>query len=167
VHYVAWARTGHPRSPPRYRLLRNQTKEPKRPLAQTRKGTPLTGVPHNRVYHGIGAASGRLWVEPPAEGPTERADIKPIRELLPPSDGSFGWGYNGGGPSRAAAAILADAFEAGPETFWPGLHDDTTNLDMREAFCEDILTYVCDEFRISRYAVLTWANGWRATYQPE
>ena len=69
------------------------------------------------TYHGIGrrvAADGRthILVEDTAFGPTERQGIAVLRELPEPSSG-FYWGYDGGGPYRAAAAILADALSLG------------------------------------------------------
>ncbi|MEV6731363.1 MULTISPECIES: hypothetical protein [unclassified Streptomyces] len=44
---------------------------------------------------------------------TWKAGSQLLRELPEPDDGGFGWGYNGGGTSRAAALILADAVELG------------------------------------------------------
>ncbi|GHI27087.1 hypothetical protein Shyd_84580 [Streptomyces hydrogenans] len=76
----------------------------------------------DRTYHGIqqGPASegewhpARLLVEVPEFGPTERQyGITVLRELVEPEGGGFGWGYNGGGTSAAAAAILADALDLG------------------------------------------------------
>ncbi|GHC34250.1 hypothetical protein GCM10010308_60500 [Streptomyces vinaceusdrappus] len=36
-----------------------------------------------------------------------------LRELAEPAAGGFGWGYNGGGTSAAAVAILDDALHLG------------------------------------------------------
>ncbi|MFH8534955.1 hypothetical protein ACH4GE_42075 [Streptomyces tendae] len=59
----------------------------------------------------------RVPVEKPEFGPTERQDVTVLRELTEPETGGFGWGYNGGGTSAAAAPILADALDLGdPDT---------------------------------------------------
>ncbi|MEU0374923.1 hypothetical protein ABZ070_32940 [Streptomyces sp. NPDC006283] len=95
----------------------------------------------DRTYHGIQGAGGdedewqpaRLLVERPKPGPTERQNVTVLRELKAKDEdelGGDGWGYNGGGTSRAAGAILADALDLGtPEkdglsmSEWP--QDDT------------------------------------------
>jgi Family of unknown function (DUF6166) len=60
------------------------------------------------------------------------------------------WGHNGGGGGNSAAAelILGDAIGEQP------------SFDLREAFCEDILMQLCDDWRLGRGAVLRWARGW-------
>jgi hypothetical protein len=71
--------------------------------------------------HGPGSNGGeweeaRVFVERPEFGPTGREDVEVLAELVPhdaDQGGGFGWGYNGGGTSRAAAAILADALDLG------------------------------------------------------
>jgi hypothetical protein len=138
-----------------------------------------------RIYHGIydeeDARGGEspFWidVEHPESGPTER-ELKtkvyrsfnanpyhsgeygkgrrtwsPRDRIRYPDKGSgigpyFGWGYNGGGTSAAAELLLGDATGEQP------------SFDLREAFCEDILTQLCDEWRLSRGAVLRWVRGW-------
>ncbi|MFD4973463.1 hypothetical protein [Streptomyces sp. NPDC058424] len=78
--------------------------------------------------------------------------------------GGYGWGYyNGGGTSRAAAAILADALDLGtPEkaglsmSEWP---QDDTLVALREEFCIDFLAQFCDEWRLGRAAVLRWRGA--------
>jgi hypothetical protein len=64
--------------------------------------------------------------------------------------GGFGWGYNGGGTSRAAAVILADALNLGDPVKCGML------VRLREAFCLDVLSQMCKEFRLRRGAVLRW-----------
>jgi hypothetical protein len=77
-----------------------------------------------------------------------------------------GSGYNGGGTSRVAAVILADALdlidpvEGGIALSSHPQHE--TLVRLREAFCEDVLSQMCDEFRLRRGAVLRWARGWYA-----
>src|SRR5262249_37437547 len=67
------------------------------------------------TYHGTWDRSddrARIAVEQTVFGPTERATGRVLRELAAPP-GGFAWGYNGGGPARAAAAVLDDALELG------------------------------------------------------
>ncbi|MBT1185142.1 hypothetical protein HET69_14250 [Streptomyces sp. CJ_13] len=48
--------------------------------------------------------------------PTQRRNVQVLRELRAKDEqslGGFGWGYDGSGSSRAAAAILADALDLG------------------------------------------------------
>lgn len=132
----------------------------------------------DRTYHGIQQGEGdndqewqpaRLQVEQTQFGPTERQDAAVLRVLDEPDDGGFGWGYNGGGTSRAAALILADALDlADPDecgiamTAYP---QDETLVRLREDFCEDVLSQCCDEFRLRRGAVLRWVRGWYAQHQ--
>jgi len=138
-----------------------------------------------RIYHGIYDAGGTrdgdspFWidVEHPESGPTERESRtevyrsfnanpyhsgeydeghrtwSPRDPIRYPGEGSgigpyFGWGYNGGGTSAAAELILGDATGEQP------------SFDLREAFCEDILMQLCDNWRLSRGAVLRWVRGW-------
>jgi hypothetical protein len=35
-------------------------------------------------------------------------------------------------------------------------------VKLREAFCEDVLSQMCEEFRLRRGVVLRWARGWYA-----
>ncbi|NUK23499.1 DUF6166 domain-containing protein [Streptomyces lunaelactis] len=129
----------------------------------------------DRTYHGIqGVGSdedewqpARLLVEKPEDGPTQRENVTVLRELKAKDEdelGGYGWGYNGGGTSRAAAAVLADALDLGtPEkaglsmSEWP---QDDTLVALREDFCVDFLSQFCDEWRLGRAAVLRWARGW-------
>ncbi|MFE5301594.1 hypothetical protein [Streptomyces sp. NPDC056632] len=90
-----------------------------------------------------------------------------LRELKAKGEdelGDYGWGYDGGGTSRAAAAILADALDLGtPEkavlsmSEWP---QDDTLVALREDFCVDFLGQFTDEWHLGRAAVLRWARGW-------
>jgi hypothetical protein len=101
-------------------------------------------VPGDWTYHGIdgGDDEAHILVEEMESGPTERQDVTVLRELLPqPGEGGFLWGYTGGGPTRAAAAILADALDLpgpGPGEFhgtrmlddpvWVGLRNDSAPM---------------------------------------
>jgi hypothetical protein len=113
----------------------------------------------DRTYHGVqrddDAENDRIEIELAEYGPTERASVYVLQTLYenphPPLDGyQLGWGHNGGGTSATALVILRDALGEEP------------SLELREAFCEDVLSQFCDEFRIRRSAVLRWARGWCA-----
>lgn len=122
--------------------------------------TPQRTCPYDedRTYHGVMERVGeddRIEIELPEFGPTERRDVYVLQTLYenpsPPFAGyEFGWGYNGGGTSAAALVILRDALGQEP------------SQDLREDFCEDMLSQFCDEFRIRRGAVLRWVRGWYA-----
>lgn len=128
----------------------------------------------DRTYHGIdhpdGQAAARIFVEAAQYGPTEREIAQRDGRLClwelhafdEERGGGFGWGYNGGGTSRAAAAILADALDEPQERY-----DFPTSVDrvadrLREDFCQDVLSQLCGEWRLRRGAVLRWARGWYA-----
>ncbi|MEU8598397.1 DUF6166 domain-containing protein [Streptomyces globisporus] len=128
----------------------------------------------DRTYHGIQGVGGdkeerrpaRLLVEKPEDGPTQRRNVTVLCDLKVKDEelGGFGWGYNGSGTSRTAAAVLADALDLGaPEkaglsmSEWP---QDDTLVALREDFCVDFLSQFCDEWRLGRAAVLRWARGW-------
>jgi hypothetical protein len=103
--------------------------------------------------------SSRIFVEESKKGPTERVTAKMLGELMQGRDSDaplsglyFGWGYNGTGTSAAARAILADAMGIEPSD------------DLREGFAADVLTYLCDEWRLRRGAVLRWVRGWYAEH---
>lgn len=116
------------------------------------------------TYHGIqddehvnATFFGRIFVEQSKTGPTERETAKTLRELAQGrgsgwSGLQFGWGYNGTGTSAAARAILADATGVEPSD------------DLREDFAADVLTYMCDEWRLRQGAVLRWVRGWYAEH---
>lgn len=117
------------------------------------------------TYHGIWkpGEEARLLVETPEDGPTEREHhLVVLRELR--HDMGFGWGYDGSGTSRAAAAILADALALGsPDECGISIEsypsDKTLEL-LREDFCVDLLSQFCEEWRLRRGAILRWARGW-------
>lgn len=124
------------------------------------------------TYHGIAVSDddedgewepARLLVERPEKGPTQRQmNGTVLRELSNGEDSDFGWGHNGGGTSRTAAAVLTDALELGEDSgiefaAWP---QDETLEALREAFCVDVLTQMCAEWRLGRGAVLRWVLAW-------
>ncbi|RPK23532.1 hypothetical protein EES37_37895 [Streptomyces sp. ADI91-18] len=124
----------------------------------------------DRSYHGVPRSKGvtaRLLVETPEDGPTQRRNVQVLRELRAKDEqslGGFGWGYDGSGTSRAAAAILADALDLGdPEkagisfTGWP---QDNTLIRLREDFCVEMLSQFCDEWRLRRSVIVRWAHSW-------
>jgi hypothetical protein len=121
------------------------------------------------TYHGIGpsaSADGRahILVEQTVFGLTERNDVLVLRELPAPGYGGYAWSYNGGGPARAAAAILADALEFGDAAssgLEPGRSADGLG-GLRRDFCWDVLTQVAGEWRLRRGAILRWVRGWYA-----
>jgi hypothetical protein len=134
---------------------------------------PAYGEEGDRVYHGVRGdkttrSARRLLVEVPADGPTARQSVTVLGELREPDDGGFGWGHDGIGTSRAAAAILADALDLGSDIDRAGISvaasypKDTVLVGLREEFCSDVLSQCCDEFRLHRRAVLRWARGWYA-----
>ncbi|MGX1025473.1 hypothetical protein RKD37_000088 [Streptomyces ambofaciens] len=106
----------------------------------------------------------RILVEKPEFGPTERQYVTVLRELTEPGTGGFGWGYNGGGTSAAAAAILADALDLGdPDTCGIGYAaypEDEVLAQLREDFCDDVLSQLCDQWRLRRSVVLRWSLAW-------
>ncbi|MEU4955013.1 DUF6166 domain-containing protein [Streptomyces lavendulae] len=124
----------------------------------------------DRTYHGIPRTKGqtaRLLVESPEDGPTQRLKLTVLRELRAKDEeqlGGFGWGYNGSGTSRAAAAILADALDLGDPikagiSFceWP---QDDILIRLREDFCIEVLSQFCDEWRLRRGVIVRWAHSW-------
>ncbi|MFZ3562794.1 DUF6166 domain-containing protein [Streptomyces sp. BH055] len=131
----------------------------------------------DRTYHGIkdGPETPRgdeeerkptqILVERPEFGPTERKyDVTVLRELAEPKGHGFGWGYNGGGTSAAAAAILADALDLGdPATCGIGFvspYEDGVLAQLREDFCDDVLSQLCDQWRLRRGVILRWSLAW-------
>jgi hypothetical protein len=121
------------------------------------------------TYHGIGPSTSvdgqaHILVEQTVFGLTERNDVLVLRELPTPSYGGYAWSYNGGGPARAAAAILADALEfgdPGSSGLQPGRSADGLGR-LRRDFCWDVLTQVAGEWRLRRGAILRWVLGWYA-----
>ncbi|WP_327215343.1 hypothetical protein OG483_17410 [[Kitasatospora] papulosa] len=129
--------------------------------------------PENPPRKGEEPQPASIFVEKPEFGPTERREVTVLYELRPEDPervGGFGWGYNGHGTSRAAAAILADALDlTDPRepgdldkvgiamTGWP---QDDVLVGMREDFCDDVLSQCCDQWRLRRGVVLRWARAW-------
>jgi hypothetical protein len=126
-----------------------------------------------RIYHGIDGEDGisRIYVERAEYGPTERETrqqegrlrLGQLHAFDEEDGGGFGWGYNGGGTSRAAAAILADALNE-PQERYDFTADDEQAVRLREDFCEDVLSQCCREWRLGRGAVLRWVRGWYAQH---
>lgn len=125
------------------------------------------------AYHGTGlvmSADDRahILVEDVVFGTTERQGVAVLRELAEPPGGGFNWGYNGTGPLRAAAAILADALSLGDPTncgmdpFSP--QPDTTLIALRGDFTWDVTSQLCEEWRLRRGAVLRWVHDWYAEH---
>lgn len=124
--------------------------------------------PEDWVYHGVvnqpSQEQPRIFVEQVAFGPTERQSVSVLRELIPPPDGGFLWGYTGGSPARAAQALLTDAL-ALPTL---GALDrtgarkgyDTLSVRLRNDFIFDVMSQLGDEWRLRRGAVLRWVRGW-------
>ncbi|MFF7764213.1 hypothetical protein [Streptomyces griseorubiginosus] len=129
------------------------------------------------TYHGIqdgpetGRADAEEWhparilVEKPEFGPTERQlGVTVLRELAEPKNSGFGWGYNGGGTSAAAGVILADALALGdPDQCGIGYDADRGDdvlVQLREDFCDDVLSQLCDQWRLRRGVILRWSRAW-------
>ena len=116
----------------------------------------------DRTYHGVNLDESedpnewfRVVVELSEFGPTERETPYQLRQLKAPDKlMSFGWGYNGGGTSQTAEAILRDALNLRPS--------DPLSDDLREDFCEDVVAHFPEEFIIRRGAVIRWVRGWAA-----
>ncbi|MFF2810353.1 hypothetical protein ACFVT2_24930 [Streptomyces sp. NPDC058000] len=106
----------------------------------------------------------RILVEEPEFGPTQRQNVTVLRELAEPEESGFGWGYNGGGTSVAAAAILADALDLGdPDKCGIGYlasPEDEVLAQLREDFCDDVLSQLSDQWRLRRGVVLRWSLAW-------
>lgn len=140
----------------------------------------------DRVYHGFSDVERyrrnqqsqddplevqRIWVEKPAGGPTERRTDLTLYELLPPEPllyGGFHWGYDGAGPGRTAAAVLADALEPGtPQEAGMGLGErDEVREQLRLTFVEDAVSQLCDEWRLRCTLVMRWARAWYLQHYP-
>lgn len=107
----------------------------------------------DRTYRGYRYSSGALAIdiELAEYGPTQRQGVQVIRTLTSGTlfeKAQLGWGHNGTGASAAAYEILTDALgEPAPD-------------ELREAFCEDVLSQFGTEWRLRRGAVLRWALGW-------
>ncbi len=123
---------------------------------------------HITVSAQIVSADGRarIMVESTETGPTEREHAVVLRELAEPEYGGFYWGYSGGGPGRASSAILADALGLGdPDECGLGPLSHPRNdifIALRNDFCWDVLSQLCEEWRLRRGAVLRWVRGWYA-----
>ncbi|MFD5072169.1 hypothetical protein ACFWNC_30235 [Streptomyces sp. NPDC058369] len=81
--------------------------------------------------------------------------------MAEPECGGFGWGYNGGG---TIAAVLADALDLGdPDKCGIGYASHPENpmlADLREDFCDDVLSQFYDRWRLRRGAVPVWTRAW-------
>jgi hypothetical protein len=122
------------------------------------------------TYHGLPETVGarpRILVESTVWGLYEREDVQVLRELnSDPHLGGFHWGYNGGGPARAAGAVLADALMTGDRSSWER-HDLSPDVlivrsQVRVDFTWDVIGVLTPEWRMRRSAVLRWVRGWYA-----
>lgn len=105
-----------------------------------------------RTYHGVPLNNDyRIEVEGPVYGTTERQDVIVLYELPPVFGGSFGWGYVGGSPFRAATALLADALD-----LTDAEKDSNLSVELRKDFCYDVLSQFTGEWRLRRGLVLRW-----------
>lgn len=96
-----------------------------------------------------------ILVEDVESDPAGRQGAAVLRELAEPADGGFGWGCNGTGPLRAAAAILADALslgdpDRGTDPFPPW--QDTTLTSLCGDSTWDVASQLCEEWRLRRAA---------------
>lgn len=108
------------------------------------------------------------WSRTSSSGrPSARAS-RSCGSWLGQAGGGFNWGYNGTGPLRAAAAILADALslgdpaDCGMDPFSP--RPDTILITLRGDFTWDVTSQLCEEWRLRRGAVLRWVRGWYAEH---
>jgi hypothetical protein len=122
------------------------------------------------TYHGLPGrddAQPRILVEKTIWGLTEREGVEVLRELhWDPAVGGFHWGYRGSGPTRAAAALLADALTLGDGDSWEryDLGQDALRIrtQLRIDFLWDVTGVLTPEWRMRRSAVLRWVRGWYA-----
>lgn len=134
------------------------------------------------VYHGVYTplrgepelTCGRILVEKIEYGPAQRENAEILRELTVTygkvtsagDQANFEWGYDGGGPYRTAAAVLADALNLGaPEAagmaWWASATSvDDTLRDLCLAFRQDVISQCAEEWRVTRRVVLAWARDW-------
>jgi len=130
----------------------------------------------DRTHHGIqdGPQTGtsddepwqpaRILIQKPEFGPTQRQQgVTVLREPAEPENSSFGWGCNGGGTNAVAAAILADALGPGdPDTCgirYAAYPEDEVLAQLREDFCDDVLSPLCDQWRLRRGVILCWPRA--------
>lgn len=131
----------------------------------------MDSSPGDWTYHGKyrepgNEASAQLLVEQVDLGPAAEREGAVLREIKPPADGGFLWGYTGGSAARVAEALLADALELprlqvlGSTDLGPGL--DRLWLQIRNDFIEEVISQQCSEWRMRRSALLRWVRGWYA-----
>jgi hypothetical protein len=138
--------------------------------AATNEGDGMDHTSFDWTYHGLPEthdAPPRIVVERTRWGLYEKENAQVLRELQPdPELGGFHWGYNGGGPGRAAAAILADALMLSDGGPWERDSLDRDALQIRTAlridFLWDVTCLLTPEWRMRRSAVLRWVRGWYA-----
>ncbi len=130
-------------------------------------------LPEDYTYHGFRGENDvpRIVIEEPKQGKTEHHRVLGEFPSFASPDGGLGWGYDGDGPSRAAAEVLAHALELGAVAqsgmaFRPA-PQDKVRIRMREAFCQEVLTQLPDTWRLRRCVVLRWAHSWYLQQAPD
>jgi hypothetical protein len=129
--------------------------------------------PGDWTYHGKyretgDQATAQILVEQVDLGPGPQREGAVLREISPPADGGFLWGYTGGSPTRVAEALLADALELpslealGNTDLGPGL--DRLWVQIRDDFIMEVISQQCSEWRMRRSALLRWVRGWYADH---
>lgn len=123
----------------------------------------LAHIHPDRTYHGMGAEGGHIKVESYGGGPTQRLNIQ-VLYLLENFDQHYGphrfwWGYTGGSAHDTARAILCDALGKTDPVAVP--------KEIQQAFCQDVIAHLDDEFHLNRMALVRWTRGWCAEHGVE
>jgi len=135
--------------------------------------TIVDNSPGDWTYHGKygetgSQASARILVEEVDFGPGPQREGTVLREISPPADGGFLWGYTGGSPTRVAEALLADVLELprvealGNTDLGPGL--EPLWVQIRNDLIMEVISQQCSEWRVRRCALLRWVRGWYADH---
>lgn len=135
--------------------------------------TIVDSSPADWTYHGKyrqpgDQATAQILVEQVDLGPGPQRAGTVLREISPPADGGFLWGYAGGSPTRVAEALLADALELprldllGDTGMGPGL--ERLWVQIRNDLIMEVISQQCSEWRMRRCALLRWVRGWYADH---